>query len=49
MGWAPRQVSEIRRRYVDDAAIVVALGKRLANTDVNYGVNKQPLETRRPL
>ncbi len=41
MGWSVQQVSEIRRRYVDDAAIVVALGKRLANTDVNNGVNKR--------
>ncbi len=31
MGWSEKQVAEIRRVYVDDAAIVVALGKRLAN------------------
>lgn len=30
MGWSEAQVSEIRRRYVDDSAIVVALGRRLA-------------------
>lgn len=30
MGWSVQQVSDIRRTYVDDAAIVVALGKRLA-------------------
>ncbi|MFT4076467.1 MAG: hypothetical protein QM647_13155 [Asticcacaulis sp.] len=39
MGWEVEQVAEIRRRYVDDAAIVVALGKRLANIDVNQTVN----------
>lgn len=39
MAWSVQQVSEIRRRYVDGAAIVVALGKRLANTDVNSSVN----------
>ncbi len=49
MGWSEQQVSEIRRRYVDDAAIVVALGKRLANTDVNNGVNNQPKGHRKPL
>ena len=49
MGWSEQQVSEIRRRYVDDAAIVVALGKRLANTDVNNGVNNQPKGLRKPL
>jgi len=30
MGWTPEQVSEIRSHYVDDAAIVVALGQRMA-------------------
>ncbi|ESQ89179.1 hypothetical protein [Asticcacaulis benevestitus] len=39
MAWSVQQVSEIRRRYVDGAAIVVALEKRLANTDVNRSVN----------
>lgn len=39
MGWSVEQVAEIRRRYVDDAAIVVALGKRLANINVNQIVN----------
>jgi integrase len=38
MGWGETQVSEIRRRYVDDAAIVVALGKRLANATVKTAV-----------
>ena len=49
MGWREAKVSEIRRRYVDDAAIVVALGKRLANTDVNNGVNNRPSGHRKPL
>ncbi|MCJ2180823.1 tyrosine-type recombinase/integrase [Novosphingobium album (ex Hu et al. 2023)] len=30
MGWSEEQVGEIRKRYVDDAAIVVALGRRLS-------------------
>ena len=29
MGWSEQQVGEIRKRYVDDRAIVVALAKRL--------------------
>lgn len=34
MGWSPEQVSEIRTHYVDDTAIVVALGERLARNAV---------------
>jgi len=30
MGWSEAQVSAIRKRYVDEAAIVVAIGKRIA-------------------
>lgn len=30
MGWTPSQVAAIRKRYVDEAAIVVAIGKRIA-------------------
>lgn len=30
MGWAAAQVAVIRKRYVDEAAIVVAIGKRIA-------------------
>lgn len=30
MAWDQNQISEIRKRYVDDAAIVVAIGRRLA-------------------
>jgi len=41
MGWSVEQVAEIRRRYVDDAAIVVALGKRLKNIDVKHIVKQQ--------
>ena len=40
MGWSEAQVSEIRRRYVDDAAIVVALGKRLANVTSDAAVKR---------
>ena len=34
MGWSESQIGEIRQRYVDDAAIVVALTKRLAASQV---------------
>ena len=30
MAWDPKNVSAIRKRYVDDAAVVVALGRRIA-------------------
>ena len=30
MGWSETQVADIRKRYVDDTAIVVALTKRLS-------------------
>jgi len=30
MGWTPSQVASIRKRYVDEAAIVVAIGRRIA-------------------
>lgn len=30
MGWTTKQVAAIRKRYVDEAAIVVAIGKRIA-------------------
>lgn len=32
LGWDPKNVSEIRKRYVDDAAIVVALAQRIGGT-----------------
>jgi integrase len=30
MGWSPEQVDQIRKRYVDNSAIVVSIGRRLA-------------------
>jgi hypothetical protein len=30
MGWEAKNVGAIRKRYVDDAAVVVALGRRIA-------------------
>lgn len=41
MGWSPEQVSEIRTHYVDDAAIVVALGERLAQAAVKRTVKRE--------
>lgn len=40
MGWAPEQVSEIRTHYVDDTAIVVAMGERLAQASVKRSVKR---------
>ncbi|MES2175072.1 MAG: site-specific integrase [Pseudomonadota bacterium] len=40
MGWSPEQVAEIRSHYVDDAAIVVALGERLAQASVKRSVKR---------
>ncbi len=41
MGWKEEQVSEIRRKYVDDGAIVVALGKHIANIGVKSAVKSK--------
>lgn len=40
MGWTVDQVAEIRKHYVDDAAIVVALGERLAQAAVKRPVKR---------
>ena len=40
MGWSPEQVEEIRTHYVDDAAIVVAVGERLAQAAVKRSVKR---------
>lgn len=40
MGWTVDQVAEIRKHYVDDAAIVVALGERLAQAAVKRSVKR---------
>lgn len=40
MGWAPEQVSQIRNHYVDETAIVVALGERLAQAAVKRSVKR---------
>lgn len=41
MGWTEPQVDTIRTLYVDEAAVVVAIGQRLAGTPtVNAGVNQ---------
>lgn len=41
LGWSEAQVGEIRRRYVDDRAIVVALGRRLAGPAVKRSVKRR--------
>jgi integrase len=40
MGWTPEQVGEIRTHYVDDAAVIVALGERLARATVKRPVKR---------
>lgn len=40
VGWSEQQVREIRKRYVDDRAIVVALAKRIANKPVKRTVKQ---------
>ena len=30
MAWSPQQVADIRRVYVDQARVVVAIGKRIS-------------------
>ena len=39
MGWATDRVANIRRVYVDQARVVVAIGERIAATAVNRAVN----------
>jgi integrase len=45
MGWSPEQVGTIRRTYVDDARVVVAIGERIANSAVHRTVNRSTSET----
>lgn len=41
MAWDPKNVSAIRKRYVDDAAVIVALGRRIAKaTAVKHRVKQ---------
>ncbi len=41
MGWSAEQVATIRKRYVDEAAIVVAIGRRIAEAAVKPPVKQQ--------
>lgn len=40
MGWATDRVANIRRVYVDQASVVVAIGQRIAAGGVNRSVNR---------
>lgn len=40
MGWSPEQVGTIRRTYVDQTRVVVAIGDRIAAGGVNHPVNR---------
>lgn len=41
MGWDPKNVGAIRKRYVDDSAVVVALGRRIAKATVKQSVKRR--------
>jgi integrase len=41
LGWSPDRVANIRKVYVDQARVVVALGERLSTISVNRPVNQQ--------
>lgn len=45
MGWAPETVGTIRRTYVDDARVVVAIGDRIANSTVKSTVKRSGADT----
>ena len=40
MGWSPQRVGNIRRTYVDQSRVVVAIGQRIAAGSVNRRVNR---------
>lgn len=40
MGWSPQRVGNIRRTYVDQSRVVVAIGQRIAAGGVNRLVNR---------
>lgn len=46
MGWATERVANIRRVYVDQARVVVAIGQRIAAGGVNHPVNQPDLSTK---
>lgn len=43
MGWSVEQVSGIRRSYVDQSQVVVAMGERSSRGGVNRTVNRDRL------
>jgi integrase len=40
MGWSPDRVSGIRRTYVDQSRVIVAMGERISRSGVNASVNR---------
>lgn len=40
MGWSPQRVGNIRRTYVDQSRVIVAIGQRIAAGGVNRVVNR---------
>lgn len=45
MGWSPERVGRIRRVYVDQSRVVVAIGERIATGTVNRIVNRSEADT----
>lgn len=41
MGWSVEQVSGIRRTYVDQSRVVVAMGERISQGGANRTVNRE--------
>ena len=40
MGWAPDKVACIRRVYVDQSSVIMAIGERIKRSSVNRAVNR---------
>lgn len=40
MGWAPDKVARIRRVYVDQSSVIMAIGERIKRSSVNRAVNR---------
>ena len=40
MGWAPDKVARIRRVYVDQSSVIMAIGERIRRSSVNRAVNR---------
>jgi hypothetical protein len=41
MAWSPQKVAQIRKVYVDQSRLIVAIGKRIERSSVNRTVNSE--------